>query len=169
MINCSIFYQYYEHALCDLGASVNIMPMVMYEKHLYPTLFPNIYVCAARRLYNPISQRDSQERLSPRARLLHPCRFRGYGYRRRPRNLAHSWATIPKGRQGNDRCRKRRNPFPHWEGEHVLQIQATGGATHPDWAGQRWACTLGFTRTPAGRTYDHKTQEKKIKESVAEG
>jgi len=44
MINYSIFYQYYEHALCDLGASVNIMPMVMYEKHLYPTLFPT-YMC----------------------------------------------------------------------------------------------------------------------------
>ena len=27
MISCSIFDQYYEHALCDLGASVNIMPM----------------------------------------------------------------------------------------------------------------------------------------------
>ena len=44
MINYSIFYQYYEHALCDLGASVNIMPMVMYEKHLYSTLSPT-YMC----------------------------------------------------------------------------------------------------------------------------
>ena len=44
MINCSIFYQYYEHALCDLGASVNIMPMVMYEKLLYPVVSPT-YMC----------------------------------------------------------------------------------------------------------------------------
>ena len=86
MISCSIFDQYYEHALCDLGASVNIMPMVIYEKLLYPALSPHIHVCAARRLYNPVSQRDSQECPSWRARLLRPCRLCGYGYRRRPRN-----------------------------------------------------------------------------------
>ena len=40
MISCSIFDQYYEHALCDLGASVNIMPMVIYEKLLYTALSP---------------------------------------------------------------------------------------------------------------------------------
>ena len=44
MISCSIFDQYYEHALCDLGTSVNIMPMVIYEKLLYPALSP-IYMC----------------------------------------------------------------------------------------------------------------------------
>jgi hypothetical protein len=44
MISCSIFDQYYEHALCDLGASVNIMPMVIYEKLLYPALSPT-YMC----------------------------------------------------------------------------------------------------------------------------
>ena len=44
MISCSIFDQYYKHALCDLGASVNIMPMVIYEKLLYPALSPT-YIC----------------------------------------------------------------------------------------------------------------------------
>ena len=44
MISCSIFDQYYEHALCDLGASVNIMPMVIYEKLLYLALSPT-YMC----------------------------------------------------------------------------------------------------------------------------
>jgi len=44
MISCSIFDQNYEHALCDLGASVNIMPMVMYEKLLYPAVSPT-YMC----------------------------------------------------------------------------------------------------------------------------
>ena len=34
MISCSIFDQFYEHRLCGLGASVNIMPMVIYEKLL---------------------------------------------------------------------------------------------------------------------------------------
>ena len=45
MISCSIFDQYYEHALCDLGTSVNIMPMVIYEKLLYPALSPPTYMC----------------------------------------------------------------------------------------------------------------------------
>ena len=44
MISCSIFDQYYEHALCGLGASVNIMPMVIYEKLLYSALSPT-YMC----------------------------------------------------------------------------------------------------------------------------
>ena len=44
MISCSIFDQYYEHALCDLGANVNIMPVVIYEKLLYPALSPT-YMC----------------------------------------------------------------------------------------------------------------------------
>ena len=44
MISCSIFDQYYEHVLCDMGASVNIIPMVIYEKLLYPALSPT-YMC----------------------------------------------------------------------------------------------------------------------------
>ena len=44
MISCSIFDQYYEHELCNLGASVNIMPMVIYEKLLYLALSPT-YTC----------------------------------------------------------------------------------------------------------------------------
>ena len=44
MISCSIFDQYYKHGLYDLGASVNIMPMVIYKKLLYPALSPT-YMC----------------------------------------------------------------------------------------------------------------------------
>ena len=44
MISCSIYDQYYEHALCDLGVSVNIMPKVIYEKLQYPALAPT-YMC----------------------------------------------------------------------------------------------------------------------------
>ena len=40
MISCSIFDQHYEHALCDLRASVNIVPMMIYEELDYPTLSP---------------------------------------------------------------------------------------------------------------------------------
>ena len=31
MINCSIYIKYFEQCLCDLGASVNVMPKVIYE------------------------------------------------------------------------------------------------------------------------------------------
>ena len=55
MISCSIFDQYYEHALCDLGASVNIMPMVIYKKLLYPALSPqHICVCSSQTLQSGI-------------------------------------------------------------------------------------------------------------------
>ena len=40
VISCSIFDYNFDHALCDLGASVNIMPMVTFEKLSYPSLSP---------------------------------------------------------------------------------------------------------------------------------
>ena len=36
MISCSIFNCFYKQALYDLGASVNIIPMVIFEKLQYP-------------------------------------------------------------------------------------------------------------------------------------
>jgi hypothetical protein len=44
MISYSIYDQYYEQALCDLGPSVNIMPKVIYEKLQYLALSPT-YIC----------------------------------------------------------------------------------------------------------------------------
>ena len=38
MISCSIYDKYYEHCLCDLGSSVNIMPKVIVEELHYPAL-----------------------------------------------------------------------------------------------------------------------------------
>jgi len=40
VISCSIFDCDFDHALCDLGASVNIMPKVTFEKLNYPALSP---------------------------------------------------------------------------------------------------------------------------------
>ena len=40
MISCSIFDCDFDHALCDLGASVNIMPKVTFKKLSYPALSP---------------------------------------------------------------------------------------------------------------------------------
>src|SRR6185369_8787230 len=40
MISCSIFDYNFDHALCDLGASVNIMPKVTFEKLSYPAISP---------------------------------------------------------------------------------------------------------------------------------
>ena len=38
MISCSIYDCHFEQALCDLGASVNIMPTATFEKLSYPAL-----------------------------------------------------------------------------------------------------------------------------------
>ena len=40
VISCSIFDCNFDHALCDLGASVNIMPKVTFKKLSYPSLSP---------------------------------------------------------------------------------------------------------------------------------
>ena len=40
VINCSIFDCEFDHALCDLGASVNILPKVTFEKLGYPSISP---------------------------------------------------------------------------------------------------------------------------------
>ena len=42
MIRCSIFDQQYDRALCDLGASINIMPKVIFEQLQYPALSPTM-------------------------------------------------------------------------------------------------------------------------------
>ena len=40
MISCSIYDKYYEHTLCDLGASMNIMPKVIFKELQYPAFSP---------------------------------------------------------------------------------------------------------------------------------
>jgi hypothetical protein len=40
MISCSIYDCFYDQALCDLGASVNINPKVIFEQLQYPALSP---------------------------------------------------------------------------------------------------------------------------------
>ena len=35
-ISCSIYVEHFKQCLCDLGASVNIMPKVIYEELDYP-------------------------------------------------------------------------------------------------------------------------------------
>ena len=40
VISCSILDYEFDHALCDLGASINIMPKVTFEKLGYPSISP---------------------------------------------------------------------------------------------------------------------------------
>jgi len=42
MISCSIYDCHFEQVLCDLGASVNIMPKTTFEKLSYPALSPTM-------------------------------------------------------------------------------------------------------------------------------
>ena len=58
VISCSISDYEFDHALCDLGASVNIMPKVTFEKLGYPSIFPYHYVCLAGRFHDKISRRS---------------------------------------------------------------------------------------------------------------
>ena len=39
-IDCSIRNQNFEHALCDLGASISVMPKMVFDKLNYSTLTP---------------------------------------------------------------------------------------------------------------------------------
>jgi hypothetical protein len=39
-ITCTIYYQKIKNALCDLGASVNLMPIAMFEELGYPAIYP---------------------------------------------------------------------------------------------------------------------------------
>jgi hypothetical protein len=41
-ITCTIYYQEIKNALCDLGASVNLMPKVMFEDLGYPAISPTM-------------------------------------------------------------------------------------------------------------------------------
>jgi hypothetical protein len=41
-ITCTIYYQEIKNALCDLGASVNLMPKAMFEELGYPAISPTM-------------------------------------------------------------------------------------------------------------------------------
>ena len=87
MISCSIYIKHFEQCLYDLGASVNIMPKVIYEELQYPALSPNNDARTACRTH-----------LHTSTRFLHPCQFCGNGYGGRPRSRPRTWATFHKVR-----------------------------------------------------------------------
>ena len=117
------------------GASVNIMPMVIYEELQYPALSPT---------YMAVQLADSMirypegivENILVRVRDSFVLANFVVMDRGRPRSGAHSWATIPEGRQSKDRRRKRRNSLLCRNEGYIFQVQAQGRATLPDIAGQ---------------------------------
>ena len=42
MLTCSIYDCYFEQAICELGASVNIMPKATFKNLSYPALSPSM-------------------------------------------------------------------------------------------------------------------------------
>jgi hypothetical protein len=42
MISCSIYDCHYDQTLCDLGASIKIMPKMIFEQLQYPALSPTL-------------------------------------------------------------------------------------------------------------------------------
>src|SRR6185503_11918694 len=85
MISCSIYIKHFERCLCDLGASVNIMPKVIYEALEYPALSPTTMLVQACRFNHSVSRRDSRTHFRTSTRFLRPCRLCGNGYGGRPR------------------------------------------------------------------------------------
>ena len=88
MIRCSIFDQQYNRALCDLGASINIMPKVIFEQLQYPTLSPTMmYV----QLADSSIQYPEGKIKNMLVRLC--CLWHGgrHGY------IACSWTSLPMG------------------------------------------------------------------------
>jgi hypothetical protein len=109
MISYSIYDCHYNQALYDLGASINIMPKVIFEQLQYPTLSPTL-------MYVQLADSTIQypkEIIGASQELLHPRHLRGPQQGGRLRRTAYPWATIPKGRQSKDRCWDRINPCPH--------------------------------------------------------
>jgi hypothetical protein len=43
-ITCTIYYQKIKNAICDLGASVNLMPKAMFEELRYPVISPTMMI-----------------------------------------------------------------------------------------------------------------------------
>ena len=129
MISCSIYVKHFEQFLCDLGAH-NAQGNI--RRTRLSCSFPHNYARIACRFDSLISRRDSRTCLHTSTRLLHPCRFCGNGYGRRPWSRPHTWATFPKVRQGKNQCRKGRNLFPRRKGGHFFQVQAKGRAALHD-------------------------------------
>jgi hypothetical protein len=98
-ITCTIYYQKIKNALCDLGASVNLMPIAMFEELGYPAISPTTMT---------VQLADSSikypegivENLLVNDKLICLCGFRGPRHTRR--NSAYSRATIPKRCQCKD-------------------------------------------------------------------
>ena len=58
VITCSIFDYEFDHALCDFGASVNIMPQCYIRKVRLSINFPYYYVCSTSGFHDNISVRS---------------------------------------------------------------------------------------------------------------
>jgi hypothetical protein len=81
----------------------------------------------------------------------------------------YPWTTLPKGRQGEERCWDRRNPFPHWSRQHTLKIPKYGRTKLRDSSWSRWKWNLGRTTPPTWGPTDHTSKKKENEEGVVEG
>ena len=96
-IDCSIGTQHFDHALCDLGASVSVMPKVVYDQLTHATLYPtSIYLQlvdqSIRHLAGIAENIQVKEFCRPRG-------FRGTQHGRRQENTTYPRMTIPQYHQ----------------------------------------------------------------------
>jgi len=160
MIRCSIFDQQYNRALCDLGASINIMPKVIFEQQQYPTLSPTMmYV----QLADSSIQYPEGKIKNMLVRLC--CLWHGgrHGY------IACSWTSLPMGCQGPNRRQGWRNPLLQRNGQYSLQVPIQNKAEIHHSPGPRWDHNLGGAGTPARRNTSHTYTLKKNQKGMAKG
>ena len=102
MISCSIYIKHFERCLCDLGASVNIMPKVIYEALDYPALSPTTMLVQLADSTIQYPKGIAEHVFVKSTRLLRPCQLCGNRYGGRPWSRPRTWVTFPKVRQGKD-------------------------------------------------------------------
>jgi hypothetical protein len=72
-ITCSIGAQQFDHALCDLGASVSVMPKAVFDKLNFTHLAPTPMMLQLADLKGSLSGRDCQRYPGENLGLLRPC------------------------------------------------------------------------------------------------
>jgi hypothetical protein len=76
-ITCTIGSQRFDHALCDLGASVSVMPKGSLRLAQLYEIVPNQLAAATSQFISTVPSGDSREHPGESARLFHPGGFCG--------------------------------------------------------------------------------------------
>ena len=122
-IDCSIGNQYFNNALCDLGASVSVMPASVYKKLENATLEPTSMCLqlADQSVRHPLG---IAENILVKIRdFLVPVDFVVLDMSPDSKSVHYPWKANSEHRQCPHRCRERRNQVQHKRKRRTLHIQ----------------------------------------------